>query len=302
MALGAPHGLVLRLIVREGMMVAAIGIGVGLAGALSLSWVLASLVFDVQVRDPLTFVAVAMSLAAVAQKTGVTAVAPVLHRPPEMIQELTWQPPDGVAASPPRDSVRKVLLSFFNGELFRIAVSYEWERTEGLTVEDMIAALSSTYGPPITPNSELIPLLSRSSAGSDKIVAHWEDPQYSVNLVRPSYASTFGLVMLSKRLDALVRAAMVEAIWLDDQQANRDKAVAIAAGREYFNQDPNILRFVMENPTDRVTYGDLRMIRSEFEELMELSLAAGTIKHAIPYETYVDDSFARSSRPAAIAL
>jgi putative ABC transport system permease protein len=66
MALGAPHGLVLRLIVREGMMVAAIGIGVGLAGALSLSWVLASLVFDVRVRDPLTFVTVAVSLAAVA--------------------------------------------------------------------------------------------------------------------------------------------------------------------------------------------------------------------------------------------
>jgi NitT/TauT family transport system substrate-binding protein len=58
----------------------------------------------------------------------------------------------------------------------------------------------------------------------------------------------------------------------------------------------------MENPTDRVTYGDLRMIRAEFEELMELSLAAGTIKRPIPYETYVDDSFARSSRPAVIAL
>jgi len=44
------------------------------------------------------------------------------------------------------------------------------------------------------------------------------------------------------------------------------------------------------------------MIRSEFEELMELSLAAGTIKHSIPYETYVDDSFARDAEPAAIAL
>jgi len=90
--------------------------------------------------------------------------------------------------------------------------------------------------------------------------------------------------------------------WLDAQRANRDKAVAIAAGRRFFNQDPNILRFVMENPTDRVTYGDLRMIRSEFEELMELSLAAATIKHPIPYETYVDDSFARSSKPAVIKL
>ena len=90
--------------------------------------------------------------------------------------------------------------------------------------------------------------------------------------------------------------------WLDAQQENRDKAVAIAAGRDYFNQDPNIIRFVMENPTDRVTYGDLRMIRSEFEELMQLSIEAGTIKHPIAYETYMDESFAKAARPAVIGL
>jgi NitT/TauT family transport system substrate-binding protein len=90
--------------------------------------------------------------------------------------------------------------------------------------------------------------------------------------------------------------------WLDAQQANREKAVAIAAGREFFNQDPKIIKFVMENPTDRVTYGDLRMIRPEFEELMQLSIEAGTIKHPIAYETYMDDSFARAAKPVAIAL
>jgi NitT/TauT family transport system substrate-binding protein len=90
--------------------------------------------------------------------------------------------------------------------------------------------------------------------------------------------------------------------WLDAQQANRDKAVAIAAGRDYFNQDPNIIRFVMENPTDRVTYGDLRMIRSEFEELMQLSIEAGTIKHPIAYETYMDESFAKAAQPVSINL
>ena len=79
----------------------------------------------------------------------------------------------------------------------------------------------------------------------------------------------------------LVNEVLGAGVWLDAQQANRDKAVAIAAGRRFFNQDPNILRFVMENPTDRVTYGDLRMIRSEFEELMELSLAAGN--HQTPH-------------------
>ncbi len=100
----------------------------------------------------------------------------------------------------------------------------------------------------------------------------------------------------------LVNQVLGAGVWLDARQANRDKAVAIAAGRDFFNQDPNILRFVMENPTDRVTYGDLRMIRSEFEDLMRLSLEAGTIRHPIPYETYVDDSFALASRPAVIAL
>ena len=68
----------------------------------------------------------------------------------------------------------------------------------------------------------------------------------------------------------------------------------------YFNQDPNIIQFVMENPTDRVTYGDLRMIRSEFEELMQLSIEAGTIKHPIPYEKYMDESFARRRASRAV--
>lgn len=90
--------------------------------------------------------------------------------------------------------------------------------------------------------------------------------------------------------------------WLDAGQANREKAVAIAADRRYFNQDPNILKFVMENPTDRVTYGDLRMIRSEFDELMQLSLQAGTIAHEIPYEKYVDERFALRARARAITL
>ncbi|MEO6277974.1 ABC transporter substrate-binding protein [Roseateles sp.] len=90
--------------------------------------------------------------------------------------------------------------------------------------------------------------------------------------------------------------------WLDQQAANREKAIQIAAGRKFFNQDPNILRFVMENPTDRVTYGDLRMIRSEFDELMQLSVEAGTLKAPVPYEKYVDESFVKASKGAPITL
>ncbi len=100
----------------------------------------------------------------------------------------------------------------------------------------------------------------------------------------------------------LVNLVLGAGLWLDAAHEHRDKAATLAARREFFNQDPNIIRFVMENPHDRVTYGDLSVIRTEFEELMELSLQAGTIEHPIAYETYMDETFARRAAPAPIAL
>lgn len=100
----------------------------------------------------------------------------------------------------------------------------------------------------------------------------------------------------------LVNQVLGAGVWLDSQPENREKAVQIAAGQPFFNQDPKIIRFVMQNPTDRVTYGDLRMIRPEFDELMQLSIDAGTIKHPIPYEKYVDERFALAAKAAAIPL
>jgi NitT/TauT family transport system substrate-binding protein len=100
----------------------------------------------------------------------------------------------------------------------------------------------------------------------------------------------------------LVNQILGAGAWLDQKPQNRETAVQIASGPKFFNQDPKMIRFVMRNPSDRVTYGDLRMIRSEFEELMQLSVAAGNRKHPVPYETYVDDSFARNARAATILL
>ncbi len=100
----------------------------------------------------------------------------------------------------------------------------------------------------------------------------------------------------------LVNQIQGAGLWLDQTPENRTKAVQIAAGKNFFNQDPKILQFVMDNPTDRVTYGDLRMIREEFEDLMQLSIEAGTIKHPIPYEKYIDDSFVRATKAAPIPL
>jgi len=103
-------------------------------------------------------------------------------------------------------------------------------------------------------------------------------------------------------VQSLVNQILGAGLWLDRSRENRTKAALIASGRNFFNQDKAIINFVMENPSDRVTYGDLRMIREEFEELMRLSVEARTLKREIPYNAYVDDSFARTSVPAKIGI
>jgi putative ABC transport system permease protein len=65
-ALGAARGDVLAMVVREGVGLAAIGVTIGLAGALVLSRVLRTLLYGVSSTDPLTYVSVVALLAAAA--------------------------------------------------------------------------------------------------------------------------------------------------------------------------------------------------------------------------------------------
>ena len=66
MALGAQTADVLYMVVRQGMTPVLIGISVGLAGALGLNRVIASLLFGVNAADPMTFVAISLLLGFVA--------------------------------------------------------------------------------------------------------------------------------------------------------------------------------------------------------------------------------------------
>ncbi|UCC71035.1 MAG: ABC transporter permease [Gemmatimonadota bacterium] len=65
-AMGATHEQVIRQIVRQGMPPAMIGIALGLVAALGLSRLLSSLLFGIASTDPLTYVGVAILLAAAA--------------------------------------------------------------------------------------------------------------------------------------------------------------------------------------------------------------------------------------------
>ena len=66
MALGARRLDVLKMVVRQGMLLAVIGVILGLLGSFALTRVMETLLFGVTAKDPLTFVAVALLLTGVA--------------------------------------------------------------------------------------------------------------------------------------------------------------------------------------------------------------------------------------------
>ena len=66
MALGAGARDILQLVLRRGMVLATIGVAVGLAAAFGLTRLLASLLFEVKPTDAFTFSAVTLILIAIA--------------------------------------------------------------------------------------------------------------------------------------------------------------------------------------------------------------------------------------------
>jgi predicted permease len=66
MALGAHPGSVLKLVLRQGIVLAIVGAAVGIAVALGVTRYLTSMLYDVQSNDPLTMIAVALLLTLVA--------------------------------------------------------------------------------------------------------------------------------------------------------------------------------------------------------------------------------------------
>jgi predicted permease len=66
MALGATPGGILGLIVRQGMGLALLGVGLGLAGAVAVTRFMSTLLFGVRPTDPLTFGSIALILTVIA--------------------------------------------------------------------------------------------------------------------------------------------------------------------------------------------------------------------------------------------
>ena len=170
-------------------------------------------------------------LPAVARQVGASASeAKTIHRRPALIEELHWRPrPLGPSSKP--EAAQEVVFSFYNGELFQVAINYDRHETEGLTAGDMIEAISATYGIAEKP-AAVADAVKAEYGDSEEVMARWQDSQYSFDLIRLSYGPSFRLIGALKRLQAPVQSAIAQAKRLDDQEAPQREATRIEDQKE----------------------------------------------------------------------
>src|SRR6476660_1100119 len=170
---------------------------------------------DYRLGNDLTSVAALAKVSAAGAKT--------VHQRPSLIQELDWRPPYMMSGSTmtQSDPVQRIVFTFYEDQLFRLVISYDSQRTNGLTDADMIEALSATYGAALLqPSVKSLPVLTGevvSELGAP--IAQWGDENYSVGLYRSSFAQEFRVVVTSPRLEALAQKASAEAMRLDQREA-----------------------------------------------------------------------------------
>jgi hypothetical protein len=155
-----------------------------------------------------------------------------LHQSPALIQQLTLWPVDSSGAAEGSEDVQQMQLSFFNGKLYNVMVIYRTAATEGLTDDDMIHAISSTYGVatrPAIPNRPPAPLSFDSAAIR---LASWQDSQYSVVLSRSPLAQSLQLVLFSTTLQAQADAATAEAVAQEHADAPQRETARVKKAAE----------------------------------------------------------------------
>ena len=166
-----------------------------------------------------------MSVTKVLERTGQkTADVKLIYGRPALVQEVNWWPPNLPGTLFQSDTVEQIHFSFYNGELYKISVTYDQTSTEGLTTEDMVKSISAKYGPATYIALAIDDMNNDRSDARQTPVASWEDAQYSFNLARSSSTDHLGLIIYSKRVNAEAELAVAEAVKLE-VQARPDREV-----------------------------------------------------------------------------
>ena len=91
------------------------------------------------------------SLESVVAASGARAAdTKTLHERPAKIQELEWRAPYASSGGEMADPVRGAVFAFCDDALYQIVVSYDRDRTNGLTNSEIIESLTALYGNPGT--------------------------------------------------------------------------------------------------------------------------------------------------------
>jgi len=159
-----------------------------------------------------------------------------LHERPASIREVLWRAPYMGLGGEQADPVHEVLFSFYDDQLYQVVASYDRGRMAGLTNDDVIGRLSVTYGVPLLRDARTARSVhSADVAANMAVVAQWEDVRSVLTLMRSTYSPQFQLVLISKTLNPLARAAIGESRRLDALDApqreldTRNEAIAAAA-------------------------------------------------------------------------
>jgi hypothetical protein len=180
------------------------------------------------------------TLESVAGTSGARATdAKTIHERPAKIQELEWRAPYMSSGSALADPVRGIVFTFLDDSLYQVVVSYDRDRTDGLTNSDIIDTLTAEYGPPVLRSAKQQRTLPAAAQSDTIALAQWETVQASLTLVRDAYTPEFQLILLSKPLSLRARNATREAIKLDAAEApqreldqRKKEAAAASAARE----------------------------------------------------------------------
>jgi hypothetical protein len=137
----------------------------------------------------------------------------LVHESPSLIQELTWRPHQLVSGvTLPPDPLWDAVLTFHRGLLVRIIVTYDDNRTRGLTDADLRELFGEVYGSSMLPSRSTEPTAVLRS-GADTI-GRWADADTIVVLRRESYPKLLKLTILATVPGLEMQEAMAEAVRL----------------------------------------------------------------------------------------
>jgi NitT/TauT family transport system substrate-binding protein len=125
-----------------------------------------------------------------------------------------------------------------------------------------------------------------------KAAEYWPDYMSCVVVVRQDVID-----LRPGTVQALVDGIARSGLWLDEGVPNRDYASEFV-GREYFQQPPELLRWVLTRDLERVIYSRLAPRQPDFDMVVELMLERGLLEEPIAFEEYVDTRFADGAEDA----